>query len=235
MSTVSRRMIMGVQRRAVVLTAPQRTSSFQRQQMASFHQARRVWSEEKEAAKKETTEEKAAEAEAKDYEMLLKEKDEELKEAKDKILRTLADMQNLRDRTARDAENSRKYAITNFSKDILDVSDTLEMALASAENDLKEYDNKHLKSFYEGIKLTEKTLLHTFEKHGITRMTVLGEKFNPNFHNGLYQFEDPTKVVGTVGNVVKNGYMLKDKLLRAAHVGTVKAPVAPAAPDSSSS
>lgn len=199
-------------------------------QVASFHHTRFLWADEAKPAG-ESEQEVKPEAEASepvDYEKLLQEKDQQIKEAKDQLLRQVADMQNLRERTKRDAENSRKYAISNFSKDIVDVADTLGMALKAAEKDVSD-SNPALKAFHEGIVMTEKTLLSAFEKHGVTKFKSLGEKFNPNVHDGLFEYEDPDQTPGTCGTVVKEGYMIKDKLLRAAQVGTIKKPPAPAA------
>lgn len=154
---------------------------------------------------------------------LLKKKDEEIRDAKDKLLRTLADMQNLRDRVARDSENSKKYAIQKFSKDLLEVSDNCEMAIKAVAEKANDGTNPDLKSFYDGVVLTEKTLHQVFGRHGITKFKSLGEKFDPNRHEGLYQYEDPNAEPDTVGQVVKEGYMIKDIVLRAAQVGTVKA------------
>jgi len=183
--------------------------------------------EEKAGDKKDAKDAKKPEAKGEkkevDYEALLKEKETELKDMKDKNLRTLADMQNLRDRVARDSENAKKYAISKFSKDLLDVADILEMALKSTGPKVKTSDNKDLKDFYDGILLTEKTLMQTFGRHGITKFKSLGEKFDPNLHDGLYAFEDPNFEPNTCGNVVKEGYMMKDMCLRPAQVGTVKA------------
>ena len=158
-------------------------------------------------------------------EELLAKKDEELKEMKDKLLRNLADMQNLRDRTARDSENAKKYAIQKFSQDLLQVADTLEMAMTAAA-DKAEAGDKEFKNFFDGIVLTEKSLQQVFGRHGITKFDPLGEKFDPNKHDGLFQYEDKSKEAGTVGQVVKVGYMLKDMVLRPAGVGTIKAPPA---------
>lgn len=206
------------------------TSNSLRANSRYFHYARSLRAGEEAKPVEEATKQQEAKPndgkaeEAKDYEKLLAEKDKQIKEQQDKILRTLADMQNLRDRTARDAENSRKYAISSFGKDVLEVSDTLEMALRMAEKDLKNHPDPQLKIFHDGILMTEKTLLKVFEKHGISRFEAIGEKFDPTKHDGLYEITDPSKTPGTVGAVLKSGYMMKDRVLRAAQVGTVKAP-----------
>lgn len=197
--------------------------------LSRFHTSRVVLEGEKEAKEEEAQEGVKGEAkeekkeEKVDYQALLKEKEAELKESHDSRLRTLADMQNLRDRTARDMENSKKYALSKFSKDLLDVADTLELAIKAAGPHL-EKGNKDLKDYNEGILLTEKTMLQVFGRFGITKFKSLGEKFDPNLHDGLYAYEDPKCEVNTVGTIVKEGYMMKDMVLRAAQCGTIKAP-----------
>jgi molecular chaperone GrpE len=162
---------------------------------------------------------------------LLEKKDAEIEELKKKYLTSLADMQNLRTRTQNDVNAAKKYAGTEFAKSMLEVADNLGFAIKAAAPDATD-SNPKLKTFYEGVTMIQHALSKAFASNSVVMYKSLGEKFDPNLHNGLYQFEDPTKEPGTVGNVVKEGYKLSDRVLRAAQVGTIKAP-APQAPANS--
>jgi len=155
----------------------------------------------------------------------LKLKDKELTKAKNDVLRTLADMENLRARSQRDNKQVRDFATQSFAKSLLDVSDNLQLAVKNAQNDVdNEPDNKPLSVLFEGIGLTEKTLTKAFKKHHILQFDSLDTVFDPHKHEGLFQFPDPTRTPGTVGNVLKEGFMIRDRVLRPAQVGTVMAP-----------
>jgi len=132
-------------------------------------------------------------------------------------------MQNLRTRTQNDVTSAKKYAGSEFAKSMLEVADNLSFAIKAATPDATD-SNPKLKTFFEGVSMTQHALIKAFAANDVFMYKSLGEKFDPNIHMGLYQFEDSTKEPGTVGNVVKEGYKLSDRVLRAAQVGTIKAP-----------
>mmetsp|Transcript_44558 Transcript_44558/g.141877 ORF Transcript_44558/g.141877 Transcript_44558/m.141877 type:complete len:277 (-) Transcript_44558:123-953(-) len=158
---------------------------------------------------------------------LLAQKDAELAAMKDKSLRILADMENLRERTARQTEQSQKFAIQGFAKDLLDPVDNLERAGAALPEDYAskggEEAVKLLASYHEGVMMTEKQLINVLKKNGVERMSPEGEVFDPNFHQSLFEVPDPSKEVGTVAVVTKAGYSIHGRCLRAADVGVVRA------------
>jgi molecular chaperone GrpE len=151
--------------------------------------------------------------------------DEQLKSKHEHLLRALADSENARRRAAIDIENASKYAVSKLAKDLLDVADNLGRAMEAVPVEMRESDeHKDLKMLYEGVMLTDNELLKVFSKHGLTRMEPLGEKFDPNFHNAMFEAPDPSKEPGTVMHVATPGYKLHDRCLRAAGVGVVQKP-----------
>lgn len=165
--------------------------------------------------KAETKAEKSAE------QILLEKKDAEIDEWKRKYLTSLADMENLRTRTRNEIADAKKYAGTEFAKCMLEVADNLLFAIRAAEADATD-NNPKLKAFFEGITMTNDALIKAFAANSVVMYKSLGEKFDPHLHMGLYQLEDHTKEPGTIGNVIKEGYKIQDRVLRAAQVGTVK-------------
>lgn len=157
---------------------------------------------------------------------LLEEKEHALAEAKDMFLRSYAEMENLRDRTRREVESTRKYSVQEFAKSLLDVADNLERALdivrKSTSTADAEANAKLLNSLFEGVEMTEKQLIKAFEKHGLERFNPESQPFDPNEHEAVFQVEDDTKTPGTVAAVIKTGYKLHDRVIRPAVVGVVK-------------
>lgn len=155
------------------------------------------------------------------------------KESDSRLLRVLADMENLRERTARQAENATKFGIQGFAKGIVGVIDTFERAVDSVPTELMEEvesgteEEKRLRqvlrSFHEGIKMTEKQLLQVLKENGVEQYDPTGEPFDPNLHQALFELEDPSKEAGTVAMVTKKGYLLHERVMRPADVGVVKA------------
>lgn len=133
----------------------------------------------------------------------------------------MADNENVRVRMRREVNDAKQYGIQNFVKDLLEVADVLGKATESVPKDALE-SNSHLKSLYEGLQMTEAQLLSVFKRYGITQINPLGEKFNPNQHEALFEFQDPSKEPGTVGNVTKIGYKLHERVVRPAMVGVIK-------------
>ncbi|XP_027170598.1 grpE protein homolog 1, mitochondrial-like isoform X2 [Coffea eugenioides] len=161
----------------------------------------------------------------------LKIKHEELQKLQDKALRTYADMQNSMDRTKRDAENLKKFAVQDFAKNLLDVADNLSRAsLAVKDNFLKIDASKDavgavplLKTLLQGVEMTEKQLAEVFKKYGLQKYDPVDEEFDPHRHNAVFQVPDPSKPPNTVAVVLKAGYKLHDRVIRPAEVGVTRA------------
>jgi len=141
---------------------------------------------------------------------------------KDRLLRTLAEMENLRRRTEREIADSRAYAISAFARDILAVADNMDRALGALDKDLREKADAGTKALLDGVELTERELLKVLEKHGVKKFEPLGEKFDPNLHQAMYEVPDPSRPAGTVAQVVQPGYMIGERMLRPALVGVAK-------------
>jgi molecular chaperone GrpE len=146
----------------------------------------------------------------------------EATESRDKMLRTLAEMENLRKRTAREVADARTYGITGFARDILDIADNLQRALDAIPAEAKESADPGIKAFIEGVELTERSLLNTLEKNGVKKFDPSGEKFDPNFQQAMYEVPDPSVPAGTVVQVVQAGFMIGERVLRPALVAVSK-------------
>ncbi|KAL9288243.1 GrpE protein 2 [Arabidopsis thaliana] len=163
-------------------------------------------------------------------EELLSEKEEEIKQLKDKVLRTYAEMENVMDRTRRDAENTKKYAVQNFAKSLLDVADNLGRASSVVKESFSKLDTSEdsagaaplLKTLLEGVEMTEKQLAEVFKKFGMEKYDPINEPFDPNRHNAVFQVPDASKPEGTVAHVLKSGYTLYDRVIRPAEVGVTQ-------------
>src|SRR5438128_11171842 len=155
----------------------------------------------------------------------------EAAESRDKMLRTLAEMENLRKRTAKEVSDARAYGITGFARDVLDIADNLQRALDAVPAEAKANADPGLKALIEGVELTERSLLNALEKHGVKKFDPSGEKFDPNFQQAMYEVPDTSVPSGTVVQVVQAGYMIGVRILRPALVGVSKggAKAAPAA------
>jgi molecular chaperone GrpE len=155
----------------------------------------------------------------------------EASEARDKMLRTLAEMENLRKRTAREVADARTYGITGFARDVLDIADNLQRALDALPAEARDNADPGLKALIEGVELTERSLLNTLEKNGVKKFDPAGQKFDPNFQQAMYEVPDASVPSGTVVQVVQTGYMIGERVLRPALVGVSKggAKAAPAA------
>ncbi|WP_024576759.1 MULTISPECIES: nucleotide exchange factor GrpE [unclassified Afipia] len=146
----------------------------------------------------------------------------EVAEARDRTLRTLAEMENLRKRTAKEVTDARTYGITAFARDVLDIADNLQRALDAVPTEAREAADAGLKGLIEGVELTEKALHKALEKNGVQKLDPLGEKFNPNFHQAMYEVPDSSVPAGTVVQVVQGGYTIGDRVLRPALVAVSK-------------
>jgi molecular chaperone GrpE len=148
----------------------------------------------------------------------------EVAELKDRLVRSLADMENLRKRTSREVADSRQYAVTSFARDMLNVADNLKRAIAAVPNELRSGDNKAVSAFLDGVEVTERGLEQTLAKFGVKTIDAKGEKFNPEFHQAMYEVESTEVPPGAVAEVVQTGYAIGDRVLRPAMVAVAKAP-----------
>ena len=155
----------------------------------------------------------------------------ELAEQKDRLLRALAETENVRRRAQREREDASRYAVAGFAKDLLSAADNLRRALESLpESEAK--DNR-TRSLLAGVAATERELLSIFERHGIRRIDPKGERFDHNFHQAIFEAERPDHSSGTIVEVLQPGYVLYDRLLRPAMVGVAKGGPKPSEPASS--
>ncbi|OPZ00823.1 nucleotide exchange factor GrpE [Bradyrhizobium sacchari] len=155
----------------------------------------------------------------------------EAAEARDRMLRTLAEMENLRKRTTKEVADARLYGITGFARDVLEIADNLQRALDAVPAEARATADPGLISLIEGVELTERSLLNALEKHGVKKLDPLGQKFDPNFHQAMYEVPDASVPSGTVVQIMQAGYTIGDRVLRPALVGVAKggAKAAPAA------
>ncbi|XP_004294427.1 PREDICTED: grpE protein homolog, mitochondrial-like isoform X3 [Fragaria vesca subsp. vesca] len=164
-------------------------------------------------------------------EELLKQKHKEVEKMQDKVLRTYAEMENVMDRTRREAENTKKFSIQNFAKSLLDVADNLGRAASVTKTGFTKLDQSEnsagalplLKTLLEGVEMTEKQLAEVFKKYGIEKYDPTNEPFDPHRHDAVFQVSDPSKPPGTVAQVLKPGYILHDRVIRPAEVGVTQA------------
>ena len=154
---------------------------------------------------------------------------------KDQLLRTLADMENLRKRTEREVAEARVYSVTAFARDILGAADNIRRALEATGEDWKAAADANGQALYDGVELTERELLKVLEKYGIKKITPMGQKFDPNLHQAMFEVPDASVPNGTVVQVLQSGFVLNDtRILRPALVGVSKGgPKAASEPNSS--
>lgn len=152
--------------------------------------------------------------------------EQQVKDLKDNLLRSLAEQENTRRIAKRDVEQARSFAISSFAKSLLETSDNLSRALDAVPEELRHDHDHHpvLATLYEGITMTDDGLTKAFTKNGLEKFGVAGEKFDPNLHEALFEYPDPAGEPGSIGQVMKKGFMLNQRVLRPAEVGVVKAP-----------
>ena len=171
-------------------------------------------------ANEKKSEEKSAETQAAN----LKEKtvEEKLKESDEKLLRSLAEIENQRRRFEKDVKDAFEFGSFNFAKESLAILDNLQRAKEAIKNDEKLKDSKDLNRFLENITIIEKDLVSIFEKNRIKKIEVNNKKFDPNFHQAMSEIEDETKDPGSILHEIQAGYMLGDRLLRPSLVSVSK-------------
>ena len=172
--------------------------------------------------------EKNTERNKEQNEDLLKEKvekqttEQKLKETEEKLLRSLAEIENQRRRFEKEIKDAFEFGSFNFAKESLAILDNLQRAKIAIKNDEVLKSNKDLNKFLENISIIEKDLISIFEKNRITKIEAKGKKFDPNLHQAMTEIEDDQSEVGTVIQEIQNGYMLGDRLLRPALVAVSK-------------
>ena len=148
--------------------------------------------------------------------------EQKLKETDDKLLRSLAEIENQRRRFEKEIKDAFEFGSFNFAKESLAILDNLERAKNAIKNDEILKSNKDLDKFLENISIIEKDLISIFEKNGIRKIEAKGKKFDPNFHQAMTEIEDNSTESGTIIQEIQPGYMLSERLLRPALVGIAK-------------
>lgn len=166
-------------------------------------------------------EDEVAEVAEEATEVRIAELEGKVKQYKDQLLRAIAETDNLRKRSERQLEDAHKYAVSNFAKDLLNVADNLRRAIEAAPN-AESAEDELVNNLHAGVQAVERDLLAAFDKHGIVKITPLDHRFDPNFHQAMFEVPDSGKPAGTVVQLLQPGYLLRDRLLRPAMVGVAK-------------
>lgn len=148
---------------------------------------------------------------------------EEVANLKDRLLRLAADMDNLRKRAEREKAEATLYAATNFAKDLLSVSDNMGRALSAVSQESRDAADEVTLNLLAGVEMTERELLNTFQRHGIRKLVTVGQKFDPNMHQALFEVPTTEQAPGTVVQEMQSGFAIGDRCLRPAMVGVAKA------------
>jgi molecular chaperone GrpE len=146
----------------------------------------------------------------------------EAAELKDRLLRTLAEMENLRKRTEREVADARQYGVAGFARDMLGVADNMRRALDAVSPELRASAEAGFKALIDGVELTERELVKALEKNGVRQFSPRGEKFDPNVHQAIFEVPNASVPAGSVVEVVAPGYMIGERVLRPAMVGVSK-------------
>ena len=146
--------------------------------------------------------------------------EEELADVKDRLLRSLAEQENIRRRAERDREEAVRFAASGVVRDLLVTADNLRRAIESVSGE--DTADERVRRLLTGVEATERVLLDTFEQNGIRRIDPLGQPFDPNLHQAMFEVEEPGRPAGTVAQVLQPGYLYHDRLLRPAMVAVVK-------------
>lgn len=145
----------------------------------------------------------------------------ELTDARDKMLRAMAETENVRKRAERAQIDTTKYAVSGFARDLLDVADNLRRAIDSVPAEKRETDES-IKTLLQGIEATERVMLAAFEKNGVRKIAPTQGKFDPNHHEAMFEADVPGKRQGEIIQLIEPGYVIHDRLLRPARVGVAK-------------
>jgi molecular chaperone GrpE len=148
---------------------------------------------------------------------------DEIAASKDRLLRLAAEAENTRKRLEREKAEATLYAATNFARDLLSVADNLGRALQALPEDERARAREIEKNLIAGVEVTERELLNIFQRHGIRRLETIGQKFDPNFHQAMFEVPTSEKPPGTVMQELQSGYAIGERCLRPALVGVAKA------------
>ena len=148
--------------------------------------------------------------------------EEKLKKTQEKLLRSMAEMENQRRRFEKEKEEAFEFGGFNFARESLSLLDNIDRAINSFKNDEKLKDNKDLSKIIDGIDIVKKDLISIFKKNGIEALECINKKFDPNFHQAMREIENNTKEPGTIIQEIQKGYMMKSRLLRPSLVGVAK-------------
>jgi molecular chaperone GrpE len=143
-------------------------------------------------------------------------------ELRDRFLRLAAEMDNLRRRTERDVKDAKSYSVAGFARDMLAVSDNLRRALDAVPTEMRASADATLQSLLEGVEMTERSMLSALERHGVKKIDAEGEKFDPNFHQAMFEIPNASVPNNTVMQVVQAGFTIGERVLRPAMVGVAK-------------
>ncbi len=143
-------------------------------------------------------------------------------ELKDRFLRLAAEMDNLRRRTERDVKDAKSYSVAGFARDMLAVADNLRRALEAIPAEARNAADQGLSSLIEGVEMTERSMLSALERHGVKKIEAEGQKFDPNFHQAMFEVPNPNVPNNTVVQVVQAGFSIGERVLRPAMVGVAK-------------
>lgn len=143
-------------------------------------------------------------------------------EMKDRVLRTLAEMENLRRRTEKEVKDARDYAISGFARDLVAVADNLTRAVSSIPAELRDGADAGVKAVVDGVEMTSREFFRTMERHGVRKIEAEGARFDPNLHQAMFEIPNPQVVSGTVLQVLQDGFALGDRVLRPSLVGVAK-------------
>lgn len=155
----------------------------------------------------------------------------ETAELKDRVLRTIAEMENLRRRTEREVADARQYAIAAFARDMLTAGDNLARAIEAVPEEARN-TSAALTALIDGVEMTERDLVNSLEKHGVRKLDPLGQKFDPHMHQAVFEVPTSEQPAGTVMQVMQSGYVIGDRVLRPAMVGVAKGAPKPREPKS---
>ncbi len=146
----------------------------------------------------------------------------ETADMRDRYLRLAADMDNLRRRTEREVKDAKSYSVAGFARDMLAVSDNLRRALEAIPAEAREAGDAGFNALIEGVEMTERAMLSALERHGVKKLEPVGQKFDPNFHQAMFEIPNPDVANNTVVQVVQAGYTIGERVLRPAMVGVAK-------------
>lgn len=156
-----------------------------------------------------------------EHEARIAELESEVNDAKEKMLRAMAEVENIRRRSQRERDDTSRYAVSGFARDMLSVADNLRRAVDSVDGEARK-TNELIENLMAGVEATERELLNALQKHGIHKIEPLDVPFDPNLHEAMFEVDAPDKPTGLVVQLLEPGYVIHDRVLRPARVGVSK-------------